>query len=474
VHGCSGSPTWVLRALTATRPRADIPEGPETTSCARVLPLMHLRLLRDTDASRVSRGRTRRAGAALALAATAAGACTGAAPPAVRVVEEIPSPAGVGSGEPFLSSWGDSALLSWLERSAHGEHELRLARFEEGRWSAPTIVAASDRFFVNWADFPSVSPGPDGSLWAHWLERGASGGYDYGVRIARSGDGGATWSEPWTPHEDETPTEHGFVSTASVGEGVGFLWLDGRRFAAGPDGTPTQEMALYFRRADAGGPAGPETLVDARVCDCCQTDMAVTSRGPVAVYRDRSPEEIRDIRIIHYRSGAWTKGAIVHEDGWETGACPVNGPAVAARGETVAVAWFTAAGGVPRVRLAFSGDAGESFDAPVEIDDGNPAGRVDVVMLEDRSALVSWLERTGGDHAEVRVRAITTAGRAGESVGVSPSSGERASGFPRMARVADGSVIVAWTDVAELEPRVRVARIHFEATGVEPPAAEGR
>ena len=411
--------------------------------------------------------------AAASLLAVAVAACTEAAPPVALAVAELASPAGGGSGEPFLSSLGDTVLLSWLERSGPGTHELRLARLVQGRWSEPAVVAASDRFFVNWADFPSVSAGPDGSLWAHWLERGAAGGYDYGVRIVQSEDGGATWSEPWTPHEDATPTEHGFVSTAAVGDALGFLWLDGRRYAPGPEGAATQEMALYYRAAAGGGPSGPETLVDARVCDCCQTDMAVTARGPVAVYRDRSPEEIRDIRIIHLRDGAWTKGGVVHEDGWETAACPVNGPAVAANGERVAVAWFTAAGGVPRVRLAFSDDAGDAFDAPVEVDDGNPAGRVDVVLLEDGSALVSWLERSGGEFAEVRVRPVTPGGRTGESVAVSLSSGERASGFPRMVRGTDGTVIVAWTDVAELEPRVRAARIEVEPPGLAYHGEEG-
>ena len=427
---------------------------------------MPLRPLSEAPAPRRLPRRPRRAAALAPLAAVVSlvvavvmAACAEGAPPAVLEVEELGSPAGVGSGEPFVSSWGDKVVLSWLEAAGSGAHELRLAALEEGRWSAPSVVTRSDELFVNWADFPSVSAGPDGSLWAHWLQRGAGGGYDYGVRIARSSDGGASWSAPWTPHEDATATEHGFVSTAAVGDALGFLWLDGRRYAPGPDGAPTEEMALYYRSADGGGPAGPETLVDARVCDCCQTDMALTTRGPVAVYRDRSPEEIRDIRIIHLRDGAWTEGAIVHEDGWETAACPVNGPAVAARGDDVAVAWFTAAAGIPRVRLAFSDDTGESFDAPVEVGDGNPAGRVDVVLLEDGSALVSWLERTGGEFAEVRVRVVARGGRAGESVGVSPSSGERASGFPRLALADDGSVIVAWTDVAELEPRVRVARI---------------
>jgi hypothetical protein len=92
--------------------------------------------------------------------------------------QEIESPAAEGSGEPFLSSTGDAVLLSWLEARPGGVHELRFARYDTGRWSDPSIIASGTRFFVNWADFPSVSEGPDGVLWAHWLERGSGGGYD--------------------------------------------------------------------------------------------------------------------------------------------------------------------------------------------------------------------------------------------------------------------------------------------------------
>jgi hypothetical protein len=55
----------------------------------------------------------------------------------------------------------------------------------------------------------------------------------------------------------------------------------------------------------------------------------------------------------------------------------------------------------------------------------------------------------------------------GESVSVSPSSGERASGFPRLAASSDYSLLVAWTDVTELAPRVRVARITLETAAGE-------
>ena len=397
------------------------------------------------------------------LALGLASACTGEPPAPPVALGEVNSPAGPGSGEPFVSTADGAVYMSWIE-AARGGHELRFSRWEGGGWTDPRAIVWSDGFFVNWADFPSVTATSDGALWAHWLQRGEAGGYDYGIRITHSIDGGETWAEAWTPHQDGTPTEHGFVSTVPMGDDVGFVWLDGRSFVDASDGrAATEETALYFRTTRLDGTHGPETLVDGRVCDCCQTDAAVTSSGPVVAFRDRSPEEIRDIRVARWLDGAWTPGVLVHEDGWETAACPVNGPAVAAQGELVAVAWFSAAGDVPRVKVAFSDDAAESFGPPITVDLGNPAGRVDLLMVEDGSVLVSWLERMGGDWADVVVRAIDFGGGMSDAVSVSASSSERASGFPRMARAGDGSVLIAWTDVAGLQPQIRVGRLAFAA-----------
>lgn len=375
---------------------------------------------------------------------------------------EVPVPAGVDSAEPFLSTAADTVLMSWLDRSDDGTRELLFSRYVDGEWASPHRVTRDERLLVNVADFPSVVVGPDGALWSHWLERD-SVGFGYGIRVARSDDGGLGWSEPWTPHAVTEGTEHGFVSLVPVGSDMGLAWLDGRAYAAGPDGSPaTSETALYFRTADAHGPANPEEPLDLRVCDCCQTDVAVTSAGPVLVYRDRSPEEIRDIRLTRLVDGAWSDGVLVHDDGWETGACPINGPAVAASGDTVAVAWFTAAEGVARVRASFSFDGGRTFRDPSDVDDGAPAGRVDVVLLDDGSALVAWLERTGAAGADVRLRRVAPSGRRLETLSATAPFSDRATGFPRLAHADEHAILVAWTDGSELLPRVRVTRIEIE------------
>ena len=396
---------------------------------------------------------------------TVLAACQEAGPPTLSVsFEAMVSPAGGDSAEPFLSASEDAVYLSWLQRGEGSYHELRFSTLAHDGWNDASVIAGGDRFFVNWADFPSVSPGPQGTLWAHWLQRGDAGGYDYGVRVARSADQGVTWSEPWTPHEDGTPTEHGFVSVFSWEASVGFAWLDGRQTVAGSGGdAATHAMTLRSREVSTDGTPGPETLLDGRVCDCCQTDATITPSGPVVVYRDRTEEpEVRDIYITRYVDGAWTEGTAVHDDGWFIWGCPVNGPAVAVAGENLAVAWFTGAGDEPRVKVAFSADDGATFGAATVIDGGNPAGRVAVVGLRDGSALVAWLERTGGEDAEVRLRRVRADGTMSGSVNLTASSSSRASGFPQMVQAPDGSLVMAWTDVSVEPSQVRVTRLHLE------------
>ena len=160
----------------------------------------------------------------------------------------------------------------------------------------------------------------------------------------------------------------------------------------------------------------------------------MTAEGPVVVYRDRSEaeKEIRDISIVRLKGSKWSAPRPVFQDGWQLNGCPVNGPAVAAAGRRVAVAWFTGADKTSRVKLAFSSDAGETFGQPIAVDDGNPAGRVDVLLLDDGSAMVCWLEKLP-DGGAVRVRRVRPDGKLDEAVTVAPSGTARSNGFPQMA-----------------------------------------
>ena len=122
-------------------------------------------------------------------------------------------------------------------------------------------------------------------------------------------------------------------------------------------------MTVRAATFDRDGRQAGETLIDDRVCDCCPTAVALTSDGPIAAFRDRSPKEVRDISVSRLVNGAWTPSASVHDDGWTIDACPINGPAVAARGRDVVVAWFTAKQDQGQAFAAFSRDGGRTFGA---------------------------------------------------------------------------------------------------------------
>jgi hypothetical protein len=379
-------------------------------------------------------------------------------PTAVSAVTTLVSPAGPGSSEPNLAVGADGTVyLSWQEPAGSG-HELRFARLEGDSWSEARAIARGDDWFVNWADFPSLAVLPDGRLVAHYLRRNPTGEtYHYDIEIVQSEDSGESWTGPVRPHRDSVPAEHGFVSIfPDDGGAASVVWLDGRQYDERFGGS--EEMMLRHTTLHADGRLGEDAVIDPRVCDCCQTDWGITTEGPVVAYRGRSEGEIRDIHLARRVEGVWTRST-VHDDGWEIAACPVNGPAVAADGDRVAVAWFTAARDTPRVRVAFSSDAGRSFSEPVDVDGGNPSGRVDLVLLEDGRAVVTWLERGAGDGAEIRARAVSR-DAVGEPMVIARSSQTRSSGFPRMARSGE-ELVFAWTDAGDASS-VRVARARLE------------
>lgn len=418
----------------------------------------------------------------LAVAALAAAGCTGdaggapgtagasaaAESPGLLSEVELDNPATPGSGQPFLEPAGDGVWMSWTEPSPAG-HRVAVSFHDphNGEWGPARTVAEGDAFFVNWADFPSVRVFGD-RLFAHWLWRGGQGTYDYGVRVAWSDDRGATWSRALTPHEDGTPTEHGFVSFFPRGDEVWAAWLDGRQMVEpfGPMSLRARMVALATRpgapppggTAHTATPPGPETIVDAMTCECCQTASAVADGVPVVAYRDRAEGEIRDIHVSRLVEGGWTPSQAVHDDGWVFGGCPVNGPAMAAQGADVAIAWFTAPDNKPRVNVAFSSDGAAHFGPPMRLDPGQALGRVDVTLLDDGSALVTWLaEGAGSGHgAAIMSRRVTTDGAMSDPVTMADTDAARASGFPRIARLGDDRLMLAWTD-PHGEGRVRTA-----------------
>lgn len=386
-------------------------------------------------------------------------------------VAPLPSPAGDNSSVPNLwTSQDGTVYLTWVEESEGGKARLLLSKLEEDAWMAPALIAEGEDWFVNWADFPSLSGLPDGPLLAHWLVQDESYPLAYDIYAAHSPDGGASWSEPFRLHRDQSPVEHGFVSFFPIsGSEIGAVWLDGRKMG---ESEFTGAMQLRFRTLRDGRISEESVVLDDRVCSCCPTAAAAIPGGAIVAYRDRTEEEVRDISIVRLQEGVWSAPKSVSDDGWQIAGCPVNGPALDARGNEVVLAWPTEAEGRNRVLTAFSRDGGLNFSSPVRVDEGNPLGRVDAVLLQDGSAFISWME-IADDATRILARRVESNGRLGQPLLVADSTQRRSSGFPRMTRF-DDYLIVAWTEIGEAV-RVQTVRLKWLApAAVRPPERSSR
>lgn len=394
------------------------------------------------------------------LVAIAQGASKPVAGPVTLHVDEIESPAGASSRCPrFTVNAAGAIYLSWLDTEG-ADSVLRYARLEGSSWSVAREIARGERWFVNWADFPSLAVLDDEHLLAHFLQKSGAGDYDYDVRVTRSGDGGATWSTPERLHTHAGAGEHGFVSLAPrSGSDATAIWLDGRNTK--PHGEGGGEMALYARAIDGDGHLGDEIVVDPRVCDCCPTSAARLPDGALLVAcRDRSPDEVRDISVVRIVDGVVADSSWSSGDGWKIAGCPVNGPVLAVRGENVALTWFTFGSDMrARVSCAFSKDGGRSFGPPIRVASTRAHGRVDALFDDSNRLLVTWLEADPGS-AEWRVARVDVGGRVIDERRVVATTSTRESGLARLAVGKSGTFFV-WTQTEPVQ-RVAVSRLRWE------------
>ena len=355
-------------------------------------------------------------------------------------------PAAADSMGPNLGTGPDgTVVLSWMEPDGDG-HVLRYSVLASSGWGAAQTVVRGDNWFVNWADFPSIVP-LSGSLWAaHWLQSQPAGGYAYDVMISLSEDGGETWSVPFMPHTDGTPTEHGFVSLYPDGDDLGLIWLDGRKMVNEFDINDVTASGMTLRAATFRKNKLPirESLVDDLICDCCQTDIALSRIGPVAVYRNRTTNEVRDIYVARRVLGEWQDGVRVSADDWHISACPVNGPIIRASDDTVIVAWFTAANDQPLVKASWSTDGGQTFGEPIVVNEEAPLGHIGMEMMDDGSIVVVWHRREQGGKASLVARRIAADGRTSDVSSIAEAADVFAFSVPQIAKFNDDPVLV-WT-----------------------------
>jgi hypothetical protein len=328
----------------------------------------------------------------------------------------------------------DQGRQLWLRRSA-----------DDGRtWSAPQLIdSADDQIAAEGDSRPSIAFGPRGQVVVSWTKPLARP-YTGDIRMARSSDGGASFSAPFTVHADRQVITHRFQSVGFDAQGVlHTLWIDKRdgevaRAASGGRRDAYVGAAIYRNESlDGGATFGPDLKVAEHSCECCRIALAPAPGGRLAALWRHVFDGERDhaFELI----GTSAEPVRASQDGWKLDVCPHHGPglAPAAPGGYHAV-WFGERAGQPGVRYGRLDATGRPQGAAQRLPDA-AAEHADVISQGARVAVVwrsfdgeryhlrAWLSKDDGASFDLRELASTA----------------RDNDHPRLA-AAGGRLVAVW------------------------------
>ena len=358
-------------------------------------------------------------------------------------IEEISFLYDNSNAQPSLVSNNGSVSLTWISSDDDMNANLNFRQFKDENWTNTQTLSIGSDWFINWADFPTHAISGDQVL-TSYLKKSASGTYTYDVFLSLHKLSGEKIKEDFILNTDGFKAEHGFVSiVAKDNEGFLISWLDGRNTVEKDINGNHKPMTIRFAEITNAGDIINEVELDSSVCDCCQTSITYTDKGPVVVYRDRSEEEVRDIYVTRNINDEWETPIPVHNDGWIIYGCPVNGPKVVSNSNNLALSWFTVSNGKPTVNLSFSESYGSSFGSPIKINDLNAIGRVDAAFLNEKEVIVSYME--GDDIGTyLRIKKVSINGKVSEPITVSKIDSGRGTGVPQL-EILDDEIFIVWT-----------------------------
>ena len=363
-----------------------------------------------------------------------------------------------------LDVWAQGDVVDVLWAAPRGEadgeegHDLFHARsLDGGRSFAPATTVGA-----GWVSIHAPHRGTDPQIAAAgdrivavWTAPGTSSWGSGPLAVARSSDGGRTWSRGANPADDRSNEGHGFVDVAADAAGVFHaVWLDGRSGFQG---------LRVARSEDGGATWRPNADVDARTCECCWNDLTVLGGNRLAVlYRDHEP---RDMAVAVSDDGgrSWSRRGVAGAFGWEVDGCPHVGGGLATRaiggtGEAIELHALVWTGAAERAGLydVASRDGGRTWSEARAL--GSSSAKHGDLAGNGTTLFAAWDGR-GAIHA-----ASSTDGTTWSAPRRLTRDGVRAS-HPLVVVVAGGA-FVAWTEIdpasGDSTPRWVSARLTAE------------
>ena len=345
---------------------------------------------------------------------------------------------------------------------------------------------------------PKLAYGPDGALYAIYTVGKVVPGERFplsALRLVKSNDDGASWSEPVTVTGGSAFGSHSFHALHVAPDGTVYVsWLGKaeRDFASGAPGTSRagalphdsamkrmshdsmrsmhgashdsvmsamgahagmaheSSAAWIARSTDGGRTWTSRTRVDmGEACPCCRTALATGRDGALYMaWRHVFPGSVRDIVVARSadHGASWSEPARVNADNWVFDACPHAGPALAVDSAgTLHVAWWTGKEGAAGVYYSSSADGARTFSpaVPLGVASHSRPAHVQLGVASRGRVVVAWDDGTRAV-PQVILRQSSDAG-AHWAAPIPLSAAGRAASFPVLGLVGD-SVVVAWSD----------------------------
>jgi hypothetical protein len=379
--------------------------------------------------------------------------------------------AGRANSTPWIAGRSNFVAVAWgASQTGGGDVFVAVSRDGGRHFNAPVQVnAVAGEARISGEIAPRVAiagAGATPEIAVLWNARTSGGTV---IRLARSQDGGTTFTPAQTLQAGGAPGDRGWGAMTLDSKGAAHaIWLDHRGMAVSGDHAQhqgvqdgvamAQKSALYYASASAAGVR--ERSLFPGVCYCCKTAMAIAPDGAIyTAWRHVFEGNFRDIGFSVSRDGGASFAPMVrvNQDGWSINGCPDDGPAIAVDASGVVhLAWPTVSNDAGVILYATSRD-GRSFSKPIQVPTfGSPkASHPQITIDGSGQVFVAWDEVRGGVRGAGLVQIIP--GTGGVMFGTPQSLGQ-ATMYPVMAPTERG-LIAAWTSGSSDQSVIKVRRI---------------
>jgi hypothetical protein len=393
---------------------------------------------------------------------------------------------GRANATPSIAADGNTVAVAWSAALPSGATDIFLAVSRDGGTSFGSPVRVNDingDARVNGEQPPRVTLGRAGAagpqITVVWPTKGAAGTK---LIYARSDDGGKSFGRAAGVPGADGAGNRGWQAAAVDRNGrVDVVWLDHRELAqqdgmvasthhqhggssgAKPDGVAmAQKSKLYVAAVD--GSIAPRAVTGG-VCYCCKTALAIAADGSLyTAWRHVYPGNIRDIAFTLSRDGGRTFAELarVSEDKWELEGCPDDGPAMAVDARNrIHIVWptlATDAAAEPTIALFYATSSdGRRFTSRERIPTEGMPHHPQMAIAADGTLSVAWDELAKGTRRAALAQVESdAAGRARFTRRVVSEADSAI--YPVVASI-EGATLVAWTSKGAGDSVIRLARL---------------